>query len=501
MGLDPGSPCTSGIQCRSAICLPPDLGGVCAAPCNDRSACTTEQVCSPIANDATGDGAPDYVLGACITPNAGGAFLAESCTDHAACESRVCVDGRCTEACDDPSDCLRGQECATRVYPGTDVPFRSCGFHARIGDVEVLSLDLGTATLTGTAPSPNSFFVLPDDTVSFSLHGRRVDGPSVPLAFIEVSGPGDTPYFSYAELASWIDQPVRWYPSDTFEHIQMLVPNSTPDRVVAGGGRHNVSFIAQEDMGGTVTLALSAVVKRASSHAMTGTLDLNLHFVGVGVTAAEAETNEKVQGALAQVREVYSQVGITLGTIRYFDVFDPGGSLAVLDSTNGPTSELSRLLELGAERTEDGLDVFFVRGISEDASGGITLGIAGGIPGPVNVHGTIHSGVAVSFDRLVVGDGAEASRNIAQIMSHEMGHYLGLFHNRERLAACAPGTGPDETRRCSPFGGEDVLADTNRGDGSNLMWYSLGGEDGRTYNIVLTSGQGFVMRASPLVRP
>jgi hypothetical protein len=501
MGLDPGAPCSNGLECRSAICLPPDLGGVCATACSDRTTCGAEQVCTPIASDADGDSAPDYVLGACVAPSSGGAFLAETCASHAECESRACVDGRCTESCDDPTDCLRGQECATRLFPGTDVPFQSCGFHTRIGDTEVLDLDLGTVVLSGLAPSPNVFFVLPDDAVSFVIHARRIDGPSVPLAFIEVSGPAEPPYFSYFDFASWVDQPVRWYPSETFEHIQMMVPNSTPDRVVAVGGRHNLSFIAQEETGGMVTLALSAVVKRAAGPAPTGVLDLNLHFVGVDVNAAEAMTDPRVQGAIQGVRDIYAPAGITLGTIRYFDLSDPGGTLSVLDSTDGPTSELSQLLALGADRTEDGVDVFFVRGIADDRSGGITLGIAGGIPGPANVHGTIHSGVAVSFDARIVGSGTDGARNIAQIMAHEMGHYVGLFHNRERLSACPAGTGPDETRRCSPFGGEDVIADTSRSDGTNLMWYALGGEDGRTYNVALSNGQGFVMRASPLVHP
>ena len=51
---------------------------------------------------------------------------------------------------------------------------------------------------------------------------------------------------------------------------------------------------------------------------------------------------------------------------------------------------------------------------------------------------------------------------------------------------------------CAPFGGGDTLVDTERLDGTNLMWYALGGADGRTYNVALSEGQGYVIRRNPL---
>jgi hypothetical protein len=50
---------------------------------------------------------------------------------------------------------------------------------------------------------------------------------------------------------------------------------------------------------------------------------------------------------------------------------------------------------------------------------------------------------------------------------------------------------------CVPFGSTDVIADTTRGDTSNLMHWSIVGGGS---NDDLSVGQGFVLLRSPLVR-
>ena len=85
---------------------------------------------------------------------------------------------------------------------------------------------------------------------------------------------------------------------------------------------------------------------------------------------------------------------------------------------------------------------------------------------------------------------------IGQILSHEMGHYVGLFHSTEQARPCGPGEDPS-TVDCAPFGGGDQLADTTRGDTTNLMYWSIVGSG---TNTDLTAGQGHVYRMSALTR-
>jgi len=82
---------------------------------------------------------------------------------------------------------------------------------------------------------------------------------------------------------------------------------------------------------------------------------------------------------------------------------------------------------------------------------------------------------------------------LALTMAHEVGHYLGLFHVRERLPACTTSGQMD----CSPWGGVDPIADTPT-DETNaaryiMYWLAVGG------NELLSPTQGLVWRRNPLV--
>ena len=306
--------------------------------------------------------------------------------------------------------------------------------------------------------------------------------------------------YDVTDLLLWNDQPVRWLPQDTFEQIQVTLPGSTPDRVRLAPGRLSVSLFSIDQ---PVPVELTALVRRSPNADVTrGRLDLNIFLVDVGLDQATAVTDVALQTALAQLATIYSSIGIELGNINYIvPASSEISELSVVDSTVGSDSELARLFRLSAGRNELAINVFLVRAIVESIDGSLALGISGGIPGPPGVHGTGHSGVVIGVDPSVVGTGSSAGSIIGQVMAHEIGHYLGLFHTRERDTPCATGTGPTPAAPCAPFGGEDVISDTSRDDGSNLMWYALGGADGRTFNTNITAGQAFVLRRSAVVQP
>ncbi len=169
---------------------------------------------------------------------------------------------------------------------------------------------------------------------------------------------------------------------------------------------------------------------------------------------------------------------------------------AVIDGIEGPGSELSRMFDLSARAGELGcnpeqaLNFFLVQEIVGGRAGYIILGIAGGIPGPPGVHGTAHSGVAVTMAGF-----RRSPRQLAQTMAHEGGHYLGLFHTTE-----AEGTAFDPLADTPECGTEN---DRNR-DGvvdyrecaergrENLMFWAAG-DDAET----VTADQGFVLVRNP----
>jgi hypothetical protein len=146
------------------------------------------------------------------------------------------------------------------------------------------------------------------------------------------------------------------------------------------------------------------------------------------------------------------------------------------------------MFRLSEGRSGNRLNIFLVRSITSD-DGYLLLGVAGGVPGPTGIHGSGHSGVAVTFD-----SGATTAAVAGHVMAHEVMHFLGLYHVTERYRPCE---GTEVPPACAPRGGTDTIGDTTWGDDTNLMHWSLvgGGE-----NVALSTGQSFVILRSGLVR-
>jgi hypothetical protein len=482
-----GEPCTRSAECVHGLCLPAARGGVCSQPCADASACfatvTFSSACGPADVDGTR-------VTACLPIDVTGRVNGTACTTDAQCAGQTCSEGLCTEACDADTDCLAGERCQGTL-PWSGGTFSGCGYPARVGAVEILEIDLGTRSLSGGAGTSGLSFGVPSDAISVTLRAEHVSGALLDLAFYTATSPGGASLYSLSEFSDLIDQPIRWYPVDGGEAINMLVPNATPDRFAFEIGRYPYGLVAFGS--GSTTVRLSVLVKRAAGRTVSsGTLDLAIHLVGVGLTAASAPANSRVVAMLSRMNDILRQVGVSLGTITYHDVSTAdAAALAVIDSVDGTDSELAQLFRLSAGRTGRVLPLFLVRGIDAGGDGFNTLGIAGGIPGTSAIYGTENSGVVVAFDSGVVSGTAAG-----HIAAHECSHFLGLFHVTERLRACGAGESPS-AGTCSPFGATDVINDTTPGDRTNLMHWSIQG--GGT-NTGVSAGQGFVYLRSPLVR-
>ncbi|PIE18184.1 MAG: hypothetical protein CSA66_05020 [Proteobacteria bacterium] len=227
---------------------------------------------------------------------------------------------------------------------------------------------------------------------------------------------------------------------------------------------------------GEVLVSVHAKIASAAVVPDQGVLDLNLHFTGAGGwSATSARTDAEFQDLLDAVDTIYSQVGISLGELHYYDIDE---SYQHIESVQGADSDLMQLFRESEGSEPDALSLFFVEELSAGSFGGfgVILGVSGGIPGPPLVQGTHRSGVAIAVAEV---EGAPAGHDTT--MAHEMGHFLGLFHTSEQsLGGLIPAI-------------HDPLPDTPENDETYLMFNTGAGS-------LLSPWQGRVMRSNPWVR-
>ncbi|HTE50571.1 MAG TPA: hypothetical protein VK698_06870 [Kofleriaceae bacterium] len=194
-------------------------------------------------------------------------------------------------------------------------------------------------------------------------------------------------------------------------------------------------------------------------------LPVNLFLVSAA--PAPAPPDPRALPFVARLRSILAGGGVDLRVERVLALTD--ASLATMtelsEPQEPPTSASSRLALAGGARVDgDALDLFVVDSLPAGV-GGWTLGT----PGPP-LPDTIYSGVIAA--RLDGGD------ELARVLAHEIGHYLGLWHVQHTSRSGALHADP--------------LADTAPGTG-NLM-----DEEGRGTH--LTRDQRFVLTRHPLVR-
>jgi hypothetical protein len=473
--LGNGSPCTRSDECRSRLCLPPALGGVCADRCAPDDGCDYGYSCVPFAEDSDANGRTDRVGYGCYDWVTGASQDGLACSADGECRSQLCREGICTRLCGDGGDCEAMTVCGAydlALDDGTG-SYPACRFEpVTAGSIRVVPL--GALPMSTGATGPATELWLPPGAVSLQVFARQQSTSGGYVGVLNAYDPANEHIFSYDDFVEGRDTP-NWHMPDS-RAGSFFVPIS--NRVTFRVGRYlwtPVLFPPDETTAFDDTVEWTAHVKLDPGGAVAGRLAANLFFVGCGVNAGSAPGSTRFQNALDEWERIYASAGITVGDYTYTDIT---GSAATSYSTVNygddiDNGEVGLLMALSAGRSEHAVNVFFVH----DFSGYGLLGVAGGIPGPPAVHGTTHSAVLVNLDGAWDWGGAF----IGQVIAHEVGHYLGLFHSTEN---------PDSGWM---YGG-DPLADTSTGDRDNLMyWQASGGAE-------LSSAQGGVIRRSPTVR-
>ncbi len=458
--------CTDDDDCRSGyVCN----AGVCNLPCSDDAECAGGQVCvgdrcegSGVGEEcSTGADCEDGLScfrgvsqgycsvrcggsGSCPVGSVCGSMMGEEwCL--AACRSDLdcgdglrCIDGGCTVPCVTDDDCIDGF---------CDVASGRC----RGGDIEYL--DFGDMT-------PGQTFEFEVDagvhSISVLVHGH----PSVTYYTGSIINPNGRNIVG----THWFGPPLRIYPSQ--ETFTAQIPNSDSPELEIVPGTWRVRLDAY---GSAAPARVKVLLRRpADGQDRDGGLALEVFIapggLGSGVTAANADSSSHVQGIFSRFQHYFTQIaGLSIDSISFNDL---------PSSYSSVTSETAYKQMFQTYSKDDVLNLFFIRSFSLGGESGVA-GVAGGIPGPPRLGGTINSGVLIEDmgHWRYVGDG----------ISHEAGHFMGLFHITE-----SDGQTHDlisDTPRCPDL--------NNCPDGwRNLMFPALTGQMDR-----ITPGQALVVRA------
>jgi hypothetical protein len=477
--------CGAGTRCETAS------GDCVAAPAGAPlgGACDTDADCE------RGACAQDWPDGACTSPCPCPADARVPC-------ARAFAPGRCVAPCAADGDCRAGYLCQGGACQPPCTTDADCGFDrcdAALGLCRTLAppaatrtevLTLAEAVPVSGAPGEALVVTVPENTLGLGLVVDGHGGDELVLA--ELVDPDGRVLYDWADP---LRSAARFFPADqTVAAVLPVTPETAPRP-----GAYRFRLVKA---GPTRYVRVRAVFKTGAASS-SARLDANFVFVGTeGIDAGRAPGDRDFQLIVERFRELLGQAGagVQLGTVRLCDA--PAAEarhLAVVDPPDGPGSELSRLFELSGQvgawgcEASAGLNFFLVDEIQGGRDGYTILGVAGGIPGPAGVHGTPHSGVAVTL----AGYRRSAER-VSRTLAHEAGHYLGLFHTTE-----AEGTlfDPlDDTPRCErdrDVDGSGLLDFTEcLGAGAENLMFWASGRTART----LSPHQGFVVRGSPALR-
>lgn len=417
---------------------------------------------------------PEWPDGHCTTVNCAGLTCANHRGGNAEC-ARVDVAGApvewCLRPCERYADCRVGYVCERRFDDG-----RYCvPDHAPVQRAPASATTLvcgrsqgGTARLA---------FDVPRGTVSYLATPIAQDGHRLSPHHLELPS-GARLDFRGANLFQTTMASLHGYLNPT------VIP-ATPDRAAQlEFGRHVYEVETWSD---DVCLWLETERTPGSR------VELRVYLTGLASVQARTAPNDPDLAAMFdELGQIYAAAGVAVGPIRYRDVPQPAGTEHRFVDTLEEAEALVALSEpLGAQADPRVINLFLVQGFGPEFP---VAGVSLGLPGPAGLHGTSASGVVVSAELLgqpLVGPNGEqldGSRLTGNVVAHEFGHYLGLFHTTEGDGVTTDPVA--DTPSCTPD-----LFPFDCPDLTNLM-FPFADPNARE----LSPGQAFGMMAHPLTK-
>jgi hypothetical protein len=212
---------------------------------------------------------------------------------------------------------------------------------------------------------------------------------------------------------------------------------------------------------------------------------VNLIFVGLShLDATNVETDARVGRFLVAMRALLDDAGVDIEIAQYFVPANDLRERYRLLRTESEIGDMMVDIVPPIETWEEALTVNLY--LVDDFVGSSLVGRAGGIPGPVGVHGIPDGGVFASTSGWGSGTGPEFA---AEVSAHEIGHFVGLLHTSEF-------SGGQDPLSDTPYCDMRRFAPANCADRTNLMFPLAGGT-----NLTLSSQQGVMIRTNAFARP
>ncbi len=339
----------------------------------------------------------------------------QECDENTACDHGICaLGGGCVAPCAVDSDCFSDRSQLARLERCTRVPVVTSERTLQFASACVRWADPGAQVIANDAVTVPRFS-------SQSLDVEPLGG-AARLALYVASGLDENRFVSSITASDGevvfdafqlgvTRQPLIVAPFLDF--LPILIPNGDRDFPIG------TSFQATLETGETTSYR-RIVMERAGPGTQ---LDLNFYYLGVAPPRG-GEPPSVVQRLMTQLEALFNATdpNLHVGRARHFVV--PGATARQFEVIEGD-GEVGEMFLLSAGAARPAVNVFLIR------TGTDFLGISGGAPGAMGVHGTQGSGIAIGLEDLISILPMSPEDQLGTVIGHELGHFSGLFHTTE----------------------------------------------------------------------
>jgi hypothetical protein len=352
----------------------------------------------------------------------------------------------------------------------------------KAGEVELSFVDLGVHPVHDTGSYSGEIVLdVPEGAVSALLRCGGFGDSALGAAWT-VTDPAGTVVWD-GDV-----RPDEGYRSEFIGNDAMLLLPQSPDAPLVPG-TYSVNFwIGRDNLG---EVSCDAVIR---THPVNEQPQLDMELVFVGVPGLDTKSAKKHKGFgkfLDRTEELMAASDVQLD-ITLKDFTGDVDRFSVVDIGDDDPLEFHALLAQATPDEPHRITVFLVQEIVNTTAGGATiLGVSGGPPGAVGMPGTSHSGLVVTALDLDA-----RPDDVARILTHELGHYLGLYHTTEKSASDHDVV--DDTPPCERDEDGDGVVSSKECQGigtDNIMWWTL-----RPGTPSFSEDQKWVLHRSPAAR-